>query len=295
MLRCELADAPTAFTETPLFEVCSAKVGPRYFVLHQQFSRGDEAPSPRASPLRLESIECIVAAIRGPWDGSYSKYLVRVPSLSDPGILLTFAARVLIAVPCSVTTTASGDEVSMPTNTPGWNCVSHFPPPAGLAGTYKIFSPNSRIGVLSFRPCSGVFPSLPMSCSKFHYPAQYCVGRHPGPNAMFQRSFQCCGLTGHESHRTFDDTIGLAFSNWRSLWNSLATFLASLSCFPCQCFNRWLVVTSERDCVVPELINESRCSLRDPEELRSFPWNQHCPRHLVSPFADDQQEPTEMN
>ena len=68
--------------------------------------------------------------------------------------------------PCSVTTTASDDAFSIPTNAPGWNRGSHFPPLAGLAGVCKIFSPNSRIGVLSFRPCSlciGVFPSLPMS------------------------------------------------------------------------------------------------------------------------------------
>ena len=73
----------------------------------------------------------------------------RIPStlsashLSDPGILLTFAERVLIAVPCSMTTTASDDEFSISTNTPGWNSGSHFPPLAGLAGLYRIFS--SRI------------------------------------------------------------------------------------------------------------------------------------------------------
>ena len=41
------------------------------------------------------------------------------PHLSDSGILLTFADRVLVASPCSVTTTASDDEFSIPTNTPG--------------------------------------------------------------------------------------------------------------------------------------------------------------------------------
>ena len=51
--------------------------------------------------------------------------------LSDSGILLTFAARVLIADPCSVTTTASDDGFSNPTKTPRWNrgvqnrCVPH--------------------------------------------------------------------------------------------------------------------------------------------------------------------------
>ena len=99
----------------------------------------------------------------------------RLPSiLSDSGILLTFAARVLMASPCSVTTTASEDYFSMPTNTPGWNRGSHLLPLAGLAGIYKIFSPNSKIGVLSFRPCrlcGGVFPSLPISHLIIRYAA----------------------------------------------------------------------------------------------------------------------------
>ena len=82
------------------------------------------------------------------------------------------AERVLIAVPCSVTTTASDDEFSIPTNTPGWNRGSHFTPLAGLASMCRIFSPNSRIGVLSLRPCSlcsSVFPSLPMSLLFIRY------------------------------------------------------------------------------------------------------------------------------
>ena len=80
-----------------------------------------------------------------------------IPSAShlcDSGTLLTFAARVLIAVPCSVTTTASDDELSIPTNTPERNHGSHFPPLADLAGMCRIFSPNSGIGVLFLRPCS---------------------------------------------------------------------------------------------------------------------------------------------
>ena len=77
--------------------------------------------------------------------------------------------------------------------------------------------------MLSFRPCSlqsGVFPLLPASHlfhqvrSEFHQPAQFpCVGRDSGPNAMLQRSTQCSGLAGHESHRTFDDFILLAFTH----------------------------------------------------------------------------------
>ena len=50
--------------------------------------------------------------------------------------------------------------------------------------------------------------------SKFHQPAKYpCVRRDSGPNAMLQRSLQSSGLTSHESHCTFDDPVGLAFSH----------------------------------------------------------------------------------
>ena len=44
----------TTFTETPLFEVCSAKVRSRHFVLHQHVSRGPGASSLRVSPFRHE-------------------------------------------------------------------------------------------------------------------------------------------------------------------------------------------------------------------------------------------------
>ena len=118
----------------------------------------------------------------------------------------------------SVTTTASDDEFSMPTNNPRWSCASHFPPLAGLAGKCKIFSPNSRIVVLSFRPCSlcsGVLPSLPMS-HLFTRNAAKSTSQHSilasggtlAPMRCSQRSLQCSSL----SHCTFDDPVGLAFT-----------------------------------------------------------------------------------
>ena len=54
-----------------------------------------------------------------------------------------------------------------------------------------------------------------------------------------------------------------------------------------QCFNGRLVVAPVLDSVVPEF-EEPRCSLCDSGKLRSFSRNQHSPRHLVSPFPDDQ-------
>ena len=191
MLRCELADslassqipAPgTTFAETPLFGVllCVGRSSlPLFSINTSPGGRGIISTGLSISDL---NVECIVAAIRGPWDGSHSEYSVRVPSLRLRGILLTFAERVLIAVPCSATTTVSDEEFNIPTNTPGWNRGSHFPPLVGLAGMYRIFSPNSRMGVLSLRPCSlcsGVFPvaaDVTPVCqvrSKLHQPAKY--------------------------------------------------------------------------------------------------------------------------
>ena len=167
----------------------------------------DEAPPQRASPFRLE---CQMHGHCHPDTHVTS----RIPSVrsashfSDSGIILTFAARILIASPCSVTTAASDDEFSKPTNTPGWNRGSHFPPLAGLVSMCKIFSSNSKIGVLSLRTCSlcsSVSHSLPMSHLFVRYaanstsPAQYLCGR--------------AGLWSQcESHRTFYGSIGLAFT-----------------------------------------------------------------------------------
>ena len=106
-----------------------------------------------------------------------------------------------------MTAAASDDEFSMPTDTPGWNRGSHVLPLAGLAGMYKIFSPDSRIGVLSLSSVQPVQRSLSVAAdtpvhqvrSKFHQPAQYpCVGRDSRPNAMLQRSLQRSGIAGYE-------------------------------------------------------------------------------------------------
>ena len=64
----------TTLAETPLLEVCPAKVGPRYLVFHQHFSwvSGHHLSGSLHSHL---SVECTVAAIWGPG------YSVRVPFL----------------------------------------------------------------------------------------------------------------------------------------------------------------------------------------------------------------------
>ena len=157
--------------------------------------------------------------------------------LSYSGTLLMFAELVLIASPCSVTTTASDDEFSMPTNTPGWNRGSD------LAGMYRIFSPNSRIGVLSLPPVWSLQRCLSVPadvapvhqvCRKLHQPAQSpCVGRDSGPYALLQCSLHCPGLACNEPHRTLNDPVGLTFS----LWHSLTPFLAGVCNLSRRCFN----------------------------------------------------------
>ena len=76
----QVSASRATFTETPLFEVCSAKVGPCHFVLHQHLSwvSGYHLRGSLHSDL---NVECIVTAIRRPWNSSYSKHSVRVPSL----------------------------------------------------------------------------------------------------------------------------------------------------------------------------------------------------------------------
>ena len=282
----------TTLSQTPLFEVSSAKVGSRHFVLHQHVSWG---PGHHlcGSPHSDLDVKCIVTAIRGPRNGP-SKYLVRVPSLrlrdsSD------------VRRPCLDRQPLLGDNHCFRRPSSAFQrilqdaiAVPIFPLllawPACTKSSLRIpeqwcypFGHAASEAASSRR-----YRHRTASSSKQQIPPANTISFNSVCHAMFQCSLQCSHLTCNEPHSASDDPIGLAFPHWRSLWNSLAPFLACLPNFPCQRFNRWLVVASKRDCVVPELINELRCSLCDPGELRSFPWNQHCPRHLVSPFADDQ-------
>ena len=123
--------------------------------------------------------------------------------------------------------------------------------------------------------------------SIFHQRAQHpCVGRDFGSCAMLQRSFQCSGLTGHESYRTFDDPVGLTFSHWRP---SGTVWFHSWRACPISLVNASIAGSLSHLSVtlLSKLINESRCSLCDPGELRSLSQNHHCPRHLESPLVDD--------
>ena len=69
LTSCQVPAPRTTFTETPLFEVCSAKVGSRHFGLHQHVSRGP-GHDLRGSLHSDLNVERIVTAIRGPWNGS---------------------------------------------------------------------------------------------------------------------------------------------------------------------------------------------------------------------------------
>ena len=68
-------------------------------------------------------------------------------------------------------------------------------------------------------------------------------------------------------------------SDWLQLavsLDSLASFLTGLSDVPCQRITRRLIVASERDSAVPDLVDEPRYSLRDPGELRPLPCEGLC-------------------
>ena len=154
----------TTLAETPLLEVCPAKNRSSLPCFPSTLLLGLGAPSQRSLHSNLD-VERIVTAIWGPRRGSHLEYSASVPSLRlghSPDVRrLCLDRQSLLG-----DTTASDDEFSMPTKTPGWNRGSHFPPLAGLAGMHRILCPNSRIGVLSLRLCSlcsGVFPSLPRS------------------------------------------------------------------------------------------------------------------------------------
>ena len=251
MLRCEHVVAPgpvlrisasrATIAETPLFEVCSAKVGPCHFVLHQHLSwvsghhlRGSLHSEP----------ECHMHCHCHPETMKRLAFRVLCPRPISP-ILLMFAERVLIAVPCSVTTTASDDEFSIPTNTPGWNRGFPFSPSRWLARHVQdlLSEFQNRCVVPStmqplqwrlFRRCRCHTCS---SGTQQNSARQHRILASGGILVSMRCSntaFQCSGVTGNESHRAFADSIGLAFSHLRSLRNNLAgfPFLACLAQFP---------------------------------------------------------------
>ena len=69
----------TPFTESPLIEICSAKVRPRYFALHQHFTwvSGHHLYGSLRSDLNVERV---VTAVWGSGDCSHSEYSIGVPS-----------------------------------------------------------------------------------------------------------------------------------------------------------------------------------------------------------------------
>ena len=284
----------TTFAETPLLEVCPAKVGPRYFVLHQHLSLVSEHHLSGSIQSNLD-VERIVTAIWVPKSGSHLEYSASVPSLrlrDSPDVRRACLDRRALL----------GDNHCLWRWDPacqqtllGGTAASQFPP---LVGSWRACLQTPGFGVLSLRPCSlcsCVFPSLPMSHLFTKYAAnstsQHNILASCGalaPMRCSSAAFSVMTWPDNEPHRTLDDPVGLAFSHWRPLWHSLTAFLAGLRNLPRQCLNCRLVVAPERDSVVPELIDELRCSLCDRRKLCSFSRNQHSPRHLVSPFRDDQ-------
>ena len=105
------------FTETPLFEVCSAKVGPCHFVLHQHLSWVSEYHLRGSLHSNLDGRTLCHCH---PETMEQFVFQVFCPRPISPGILLMFAEHVLTAIPCSVTTTVSDDKFSIPISEDVW-------------------------------------------------------------------------------------------------------------------------------------------------------------------------------
>ena len=121
------------------------------------------------SPLASSQVESSLPS--GDQGVARIRSMLSASHLSDSGILLMFADLVLIASPCSVTTLPPMTSSAYQQTLMGGAAAPTF---LGLAGMYRIFSPNSRSGMLSLRPCSlcsGVFPFLPMSHLLIKYAA----------------------------------------------------------------------------------------------------------------------------
>ena len=70
----------TPYTDTTLIEVCSAKVRPRYFFSPSEPRLGTRHHLSGSLHSDL-NVERVVTAVRRPWNGSYSEYSVRIPSV----------------------------------------------------------------------------------------------------------------------------------------------------------------------------------------------------------------------
>ena len=124
----------------------------------------------------------------------------------------------------------------MPTNTPRWNRGSHYPPLAGLAGMYKIYSPEFQdrcVDPFAHMACAAVsFPSLPHVT-----PCSSCTQQSPQASkvslrrARFSSPMRCssaafCVLAGPATSPTARSMIpcgqDVSFPSWRACSLSLA-------------------------------------------------------------------------
>ena len=216
-------------------------------------------PSQRVSPFQL-GVERIVTAIWWPGSGPHLESSVSVPFLRlgySPDVRRTCPGRqsLLGGNHCLWRRVQHANKHS-------WvDRCSHFPPLAGLAGMKRIFSPNSRIGVLSLRPCclcNGVFPSLPMS----HLFTKYAA------NSTNQHNILASGGTLAPVRCSSAAFSVLAWPATRPTARSMIPLA-------------WICPTSLRVDQWTSLL-----SLRS-KETPFLSRNQHGPCHLVSPFPDD--------
>ena len=168
----------TPFTENSLIEVCSAKVRPRYFVLHR-----DEAPSQIASTFRLE---CRTRCHCRLETTGLSEYSIRIQSFrlkNSPDVRRTCLDRVQHSNECSRT------ESRVPLSSSCWfgkhvqNILPKFQNrsvvPSSMQCVYRRLSVTADVA-----------PVHQMR-SELNQPAQYpCSRRDFHANTMLQCSFQ---------------------------------------------------------------------------------------------------------
>ena len=191
--------------------------------------RSAKAPSSRASPFRLQyRMRCYCH----PETMERLAFRVCCPRPTSPtqDFLLTFAARGLTASPCSVTTTASDDEFSMPTITPRCNLGSHFPPLAGLAGMGKIFSlriPGSSVCCPFAHAASAAVSSHRYRCHTCSSSSILASGRAVVPTRCFRAAFSVLAWPATSSTARSLIPLDLLSPTDGSLWDGLASLLAS--------------------------------------------------------------------
>ena len=188
MLRCEPVAVPGQSSSTGIQDNPQRDPVVRSLLCEGGFSPlcspsarllGPGASSMRVSPFRPG---CQMHCHCHPGTTERRTSILSASHLSDSGILLMFAARVLIASPCSVTTTASDDRVQHSNEYSRMQSRFPFSPSCWLGRhVQNLLSEFQNKGVIpsAMQPLKRRLPVatdialLHQASSKFHQPTQY--------------------------------------------------------------------------------------------------------------------------